>query len=115
MNEADAARLSDMLAYGRKALALTGGDSPTAVAEDEDRVLAIIACMIFVGEAAANLTETLRKQLPQMPWREAKLLRNMLVHRYFEINAEQLAATVTNDVPPLLARLEQLLGEEPST
>ena len=97
MTAADVARLRDMLAYARKALALVRSAERADVAQDEDRVLAIVACMIFTGEAAAHLTEHLRASLPDMPWREAKLLRNMLVHRYFEINAEQL------------------VGEEPST
>ena len=103
-----------MLAYARKALALVSSAEPAIVAQDEDRVLAIVACMIFTGEAAANLTDSLRRSLPDMPWREAKLLRNMLVHRYFEINAEQLVATVTDDVPGVIVRLEQLLEEGPS-
>ena len=114
MTDADRARLRDMLAYARKALHRVRGAESAAIARDEDRLLAIVACMIFVGEAAAQLTEELRKSLPGMPWREAKLLRNMLVHRYFEINVEQLVATVRDDVPPLMSRLEQLLGEEPS-
>ena len=114
MTAADIARLRDMLAYARKASALAGRGDPAEVAQDEDRVLAIVACMIFTGEASANLTDGLRLSLPDMPWREAKLPRNMLVHRYFEINAEQLVATVTDDIPSLIARLEQLLGEAPS-
>ena len=113
MTAADAARLRDMLTYARKAQALVRGVGPADVVQDENRVLAIVAWMIFTGEAAAHRTAGLREGLPDMPWRQAKLLRNMLVHRYFEINADQLVATVIDDVPPLIARLEQLLEEAP--
>ena len=113
MTAADVARPRDMLGHARKALLLVENADPERVG-DEERVLAMVACMIFVGEASANLTADLREKLTDVPWREAKLLRNMLVHRYFEINAEQLVATVVSDVPPLIAQLEQLLEEAPS-
>ena len=45
--------------------------------------------------------------------RKAVRLVRMPVHRYFEINAGQLVATVNGDVPSLVPRLEQLLGEPP--
>lgn len=37
-------------------------------------------------------------------------MRNRLVHAYFDIDLDRVWDTVTADLPPLIAELEQIIG-----
>lgn len=41
-------------------------------------------------------------------------MRNRLVHGYDRIDLKVLWDTVTDDLPPLIAELKQILGEHPT-
>ena len=40
---------------------------------------------------------------PQIPWREVMGMRDIIVHHYFEIDADVIFATVRESVPELLS------------
>ena len=65
-----------------------------------------------IGEAANNLTPGFRSEHPGIPWRDITDMRNFLVHVYFEIDIEILWKTATEDVPPLLDWLEEMLRSD---
>jgi uncharacterized protein with HEPN domain len=49
-----------------------------------------------------------------IPWRGAIALRNRLIHGYDAMDMDILWAIVRDDLPPLIAELRCVLGEEPS-
>ena len=62
----------------------------------------------LLGEAAKNIPEEIRNQMPEVPWRELIGLRNRLVHGYFGINNQILWHVVSVEVPKLLQSLENI-------
>lgn len=68
----------------------------------------------IIGEAARSLPEEVRSLAPDIPWSKIIGMRSILVHGYFEIDAEVVWETIARDVPllkvgvaRLLARLEE--------
>jgi len=45
-----------------------------------------------------------------MPWIDVAGMRNHLAHRYFDAAHSVVQATVTHDLPPLVAATKRLLG-----
>ena len=66
----------------------------------------------IIGEAAANLSQDVRDQSPNVPWKQIIGMRNTLIHAYFDINLDIVWDTVTSNLPPLIAELEKLLAED---
>lgn len=62
--------------------------------------------LIAVGESIKNLDKLTDRRLlvnyPQIPWREVMGMRDIIVHHYFEIDADVIYATVRESVPELL-------------
>ena len=112
MTTDDHRRLVDRLRFALKAVQLVGQDEAADLEADETRLFALVGVMILLGEASAQLSDALRKSLPDLPWRQAKDLRNLLVHRYFEINAERLADTVRRRLPSLILDLQSVLNTQ---
>lgn len=47
---------------------------------------AVIRNLKIIGEATKRISEELRNQYPQIPWREMAGLRDVLIHDYFGID-----------------------------
>jgi uncharacterized protein with HEPN domain len=64
----------------------------------------------LLGEAAKNIPEEIRNQMPEVPWRELIGMRNRLVHGYFGINNQILWHVVVVEIPKLQSSLEHILA-----
>lgn len=109
MRKDDAVRLQHMLDAGREALGFARGRSRSDLDSDRMLVLALVKDLEIIGEAAHQVSEETRAQLPGLPWADIIGMRHRLVHAYFEINPEILWQTVEQDLPPLVAALEEAL------
>jgi len=56
-----------------------------------------------------ELPSAITDQHPQVPWRQMRDMRNVVVHAYFGVNAEVLWDTVRNDLPPLVEPLKAIM------
>ena len=61
-----------------------------------------------IGEQMNKLEEFLREQYPNLPWKEARKMRIIIVHVYNKIDYEQVYSTVVNDLPPLKESFEKV-------
>ena len=67
--------------------------------------LALTKLVEIAGEAAKQVSEPTRRAHPSVPWPAAARMRDGLVHHYFDIDLDVLWATITTDIPALLASL----------
>lgn len=75
----------------------------------------VISQIVIVGEAVRAISPKLREQQPNLPWAEMVAMRNILVHRYYEVNLEIVWLVVEQDLPDIKGKVEgilQTLGEE---
>jgi uncharacterized protein with HEPN domain len=80
---------------------------------DTDRVLlfALVRGVEVFGEAASKISAAMKAATPEIPWPEIIGMRNRLVHAYFDIDADIVWETATEEIPALLPRLRGLLSE----
>lgn len=81
---------------------------------DRDRKLvhSLVRLLEIIGEAANQVSDEFRAHAPAVPWVIMVHMRNRLVHAYFAINLNIVWSTSTEDIPPLIAQLKRLLGED---
>jgi uncharacterized protein with HEPN domain len=80
--------------------------------KDKLRQDRVIRQLEIIGEATKNLTDKLREENPQIPWRKAAGIRDRLAHGYYEISLKIIWDTVQNDLPTLKTEIEKILEEE---
>jgi len=80
-----------------------------------DRLDAITMMLITIGESFKKIDKKTDKQFltryPQIDWKGVKGIRNILVHDYFNIDAEEIFDVCQNDIPPLLEVVEKMITE----
>ncbi len=74
--------------------------------------MALTRAIEIVGEAAAQVTEAGRAELPAVPWPQIVGMRNRLVHAYFDIDLDILWDTVQLALPDLIAPLRAQLSAQ---
>lgn len=110
MLRSDQHRLRHMLDAAREAVSFAHGRSRADLDVDRMLLLSLVKCVEIVSEAAANVSAEARREVPDIPWRDAVRMRNRLIHAYFDINLDRVWETVQSDLPPLIAQLEVALS-----
>ena len=54
-----------------------------------------------IGEMMNQLEKTLGGQYPNLPWSDARSMRNLIIHDYGKADFEQIYSTIHNDLPKL--------------
>ncbi|HUT45952.1 MAG TPA: DUF86 domain-containing protein [Sedimentisphaerales bacterium] len=93
--------LQDIAESCEKILRFTAGLSQSDLIGDEKTYDAVVRNLEIVGEAAKHISEEIGRQLPDIEWRKAAGLRDMLAHAYFGIDDDILWDVVQNKVPRL--------------
>ncbi|MBL8773791.1 MAG: DUF86 domain-containing protein [Phenylobacterium sp.] len=114
MTERDRSLLEDMRAFARDAVEFLGERDAADLLADKRTQYAVIRAVELVGEAASKVSADTRTSAPDLPWREAIGTRNILIHAYHELDLRLVVATVREHLPPLILRLNALLGDEPT-
>ena len=109
--ERDEGLFTDMLTSAREAWEFCYAIDLERFMSDRKLCLAVERCLEIIGEAASQLSEEARAAHPEIPWQRIRGLRNVLAHDYGNIEYETLYKIVTDELPPLRAALEAILGK----
>ena len=105
-------RIQDILDTARKVIAHTSGLDFETFTRDEWSVDAVLRNLTVIGEAAGHIPDEICQRHPEVPWRNMRDLRNLVVHEYFGVDLTIVWTTIREDLPALLSPLESLLQEE---
>ena len=100
--------VEDILEAARRAVAFVDGVEYQAFLPNLEKIAAVERQIFIVGEAAAQLPESVRRLAPAVPWRGIIGMRNVLAHGYWKSDEETLWDTARNELPLLILELERL-------
>ena len=97
--------------YSRRAQELCSGRTLDELLADWRNALAFERVMEVLGEATKRLPQELRDRYPAVQWKLVAGMRDRVSHGYDAIDHQTLWDTVQQDVPALVATVEQMLNE----
>ena len=103
----------DLFGFCEKIISYTDGMSREKFENSSLNYDATVWNVQLFGEAAKNIPEDIRAQMPEIPWRELIGMRNRLAHGYFGINNEILWRVITVETPKLLESLQYIKDSRP--
>ena len=109
MPKDDLVRLWHMLDAAREAVSFSAGKSRSDLDTERMLVLSLVKCLEIIGEAASRVSAAYQDRHPEIPWLDIIGMRHRLIHAYYDVNLDIVWRTVTDDLPPLVATLEELV------
>ena len=86
-------------------------DSPAGM----EKLDSVCMLLIAIGEALKNLDKTTKKSLlpqyPQVDWKKAKGMRDIISHHYFETDVEVIYDVCKNHIPELAQTINKMIRE----
>jgi len=113
MSKDDKIRLRHMLDAAQEAVEMAANKSREDIEHERMLHLALVRLIEIVGEAASQVTPAFRLTIPEVPWKEIIGMRNHLIHGYDNIDFDILYQTIREDLPPLIASLEDYFERMP--
>ncbi len=113
MNERDELRLLHMRDAARNALKFAEGHTEQDIGTDLYFTYAVSYALQIIGEAAAKITKETRTLHPQIAWDQIIGMRQWIVHGYDAVKLEVIWSTITNDLAPLIEKLDTILRTTP--
>lgn len=101
----------DILTSARLAREYVAGLSYDDFQANIEKQDAVVRRLEVIWEAAGHLAAETRADLTEVPWRKIKAMRNLMVHRYWAIDPERVWIVVRDELPPLIAAIEEHLHE----
>ena len=74
---------------------------------------AVIRQLEIIGEAARSVSDELKQQHPEIPWRAMIGNRDRLIHGYFQVLLDRVWTTVADDIPRLDGQIEAVKATKP--
>jgi uncharacterized protein with HEPN domain len=103
--------IEDIVEAMNAAMSFTEDMDYDSFAKDRKTIYAVTRAIEIIGEAVKKVPETLRKQYPQIPWKEMAGMRDKLIHEYFGVDLKRVWRTVKKDIPNLKPFFEKILGD----
>jgi uncharacterized protein with HEPN domain len=113
LDERDAGYLWDILAAARLVRDFIGEMARDAFVADQRTYFAVISRLQVIGEATKLVSDAFKAEHAEVPWKQMAGMRDVLVHRYRQIDLDEVWRAASESVPALIEQLDGLLPDEP--
>jgi uncharacterized protein with HEPN domain len=110
MSDDKKAFLKDILEATRRIKIYTENMEYASFLKDLKTQDAVVRNLEIIGEATKKISEQVRLQAPQIPWKNIARLRDRLIHHYFGVNLDIVWNIVKNDLAGLIDAVETMLS-----
>ncbi len=74
---------------------------------------AVIRRLTIIGEAVKNIPDSIKQEFPDVAWRKAAGMRDVVIHNYFGVDNSVAWDTIQKDLPFFQKQIEQVLSKYP--
>jgi uncharacterized protein with HEPN domain len=93
--------LKDILAAVESIESFVQGISFEEFRADDKTASAVIRKFEIIGEATKQIPDSIRRQYPDIPWKDIAGMRDRLIHFYFGVDYELVWAAIKQRLPRL--------------
>lgn len=101
--------LIDIEQAARKILRYAQGCDRSDLETNDEKVSAILYQISVIGEATKRLSPEIKLRHPEIPWRDIAGMRDIIIHKYDQVDLDIIWDVIQNKIPNFLSLLQPLL------
>jgi uncharacterized protein with HEPN domain len=109
MEKNDEKRLTNMLEAAKDAVGLLQDKTRDDLDKDKQLTLSLLKSLEMIGEVASKVSKECQMGCEPIPWDNLIDLKRQVVHTYWDIDRDWIWKTVTEELPPIINALQQLV------
>jgi len=103
--------IEDIISAMDKAMDFVKNISYEEFIQDDKTVFAVVRALEIIGEAAKNIPDDIRKNYPEIPWKDIAGMRDKVIHEYFGVKLSIVWRAVKEEIPPLKPIFKKILRD----
>lgn len=84
------------------------GVSKEELGKNKEKLNAVVRSIEIVGEAAKNISESLKIKYSDIPWKKITGTRDIMIHRYFGVDLDVVWNIIKKDMPILKSKIQKI-------
>ncbi|MHA1973342.1 MAG: HepT-like ribonuclease domain-containing protein [Candidatus Hodarchaeales archaeon] len=107
--------IEDIINAIDKALKFIEGMSYDVFVKDDRTIFAVIRAIEIIGEAVKNISDDIKEEYPEIPWKAMAGMRDKVIHGYFGVDTKVVWNTVQKrliELRPIFEEISKRLEEE---
>lgn len=76
--------------------------------KDKKTLYAVSRCFEIIGESVSYLSEEVKVENKEIPWQKIRDFRNIIVHKYWMLDAEIMWDIIKNYLPELKEKINKI-------
>ena len=105
-------RLRDILTAARLIASYVAGTSEAEFLVDTQKQDAVIRRIEIIGEATVHLSDVTRREVPALPFRKMRGMRNIVAHDYANVDLSIVWQVATIHLPEVSTVLEEYFSTQ---
>lgn len=82
--------------------------------QNEEKCFAVEKALEIIGEAVKNVPNSVRRDYPEISWKNIAGMLDKLAHQYWRTDVEVVWKTVQEDVPKLKIMMTRIIQDLPN-
>ena len=108
-NRGDKEFLSDIEEAIKRIKTYTRNMSYQKFLKDTKTQDAVVRNLEIIGEAVKNISESLKVEIPNIPWKDMARVRDKVIHFYFGVNYDIVWNIAKEDLPRVAEQISTVL------
>lgn len=102
--------LLDIINAARQILRYTSEMGWQEFLDNPEKQDAVLYRVLVMGEATKRLSADFRAQYPDVEWRQIAAMRDVIAHKYDQLDLAVVRDVIENKIPALLPQLEKIFN-----
>src|SRR5699024_12592599 len=80
--------------------------------QNSEKQDAVLPRLEIIGEAAKHISDDIRDEYDEIPWRKIAGMRDIIIHEYFGVTLSMIWVVTQRDLPDLKSKITNIVNNQ---
>ncbi len=80
--------------------------------QNSEKQDAVLRRLEIIGEAVKHISDNIRDEYDEVPWRKVAGMRDIIIHEYFGVTLSMIWVVTQRDLPDLKSKVQDIINDQ---